>query len=290
MKFKKKDMESIRGRADLHVHTIYSDGLLHPAVIVEKAVELGLKAIAITDHDCIDGIDEAIRAASGKDIEIIPGVEMSAAIGDDEMHILGYFVDRKDIVFSSALDRIRAGRIIRMGKMIDALRGKGFEIDLEELLANNEKSTIGRLHLARAMVEKGYVRTFKEAFDYYIGDGKCCQVNHERLDYKVAIDLIQNAGGVPVLAHPGAYGRDEQLDSYVEAGLKGIEVYHSEHKDHEVKKYLKVAEDNDLVVTGGSDCHGREFRGKILLGVITVEMDVVEKLRACAEGIRNEKK
>ena len=278
------------GRADLHVHTIYSDGLLHPAVIVEKAVELGLKAIAITDHDCIDGIDEAVRAASGKDIEIIPGVEMSAGIEEDEIHILGYFVDRNNIVFSSALDRIRAGRVIRMGKMIDALAEKGFKIDLEQLLKDNEKSTIGRLHLARAMVEKGYVRSLKEAFDKYIGDKKSCHVIHERLDYKDAIEIIRNAGGVPVLAHPGAYGRDDHVDKYVHAGLKGIEAYHSEHKQHEIEKYLKIAEENDLVITGGSDCHGKEFRGDLLLGVITVDMDVVEALRECAEDIRSKRK
>lgn len=290
MDINKRNMEDRAGRADLHVHTIYSDGLLHPAVVVEKGVDLGLKALAITDHDCIDGIDEAVRAARGKDIEIIPGVEVSAAIGDDEIHILGYFVDRKNIVFSSALERIRAGRIIRMGKMIDALAEKGFKIDLEELLAANEKSTIGRLHLARAMVEKGYVKSLKEAFDRYIGDRKCCHVSHERLEYKDAIKLIANAGGVPVLAHPGAYGRDDHMDDYISAGLKGIEVYHSDNKEHQVKKYLKITEDKDLVVTGGSDCHGKEFKGEILLGLTTVDMEVVGKLRACAEDIRKNKK
>ncbi len=273
--------------ADLHVHTNFSDGLLSPEEVVRNAAKLGLGAIAITDHDCVDAITPAIKEAKSIDLEIIPGVEISAAIGHTEIHILGYFIDWCDPDLSDLLEKMRLNRVDRMRKIVARLKEQGLELDIERVLESAPQGTVGRQHLARIMKEEGFVATIQEAFDRFIGNGKPCHIEHKRLDYKRAFETIKRSGGVPVLAHPGTADTAAYFPDFIKAGLRGIEVYHSDHRPIEEQRYLALAEEYDLLITGGSDCHGIERRGETLIGTIGIRYSEVEKLRQEADRIRS---
>ncbi len=282
----KKDKK--KNLADLHIHTSYSDGVLRPEEVVAKAVEVGLKAVAITDHDCIDGVPYAIEAAEGTSLEVVPGVEISAAKEESEIHILGYFIDWKDASLAKKLRKIQAGRIRRMEEMLALLRKKGIDISMDKVMGSSSRVVVGRLHLARIIVEEELAKDVKEVFDRYIGYGRPCHVAYERLDYKKAIAMITDSGGVPVLAHPGTIGKDRYIPSYIEAGVRGLEVYYTKHLPSVSKRYLALAEKYNLLVTGGSDCHGMGSFG-IIIGQVTVDCEAVEALRKEAGLIRSGK-
>ena len=282
------EMNGKNGEVDLHVHTYFSDGLLSPEEVVEKALGMGLRAVSITDHDSVDGIFPAMRAAEGTDLEIVPGIEVSASMKASEVHILGYFIDWKDQSLVKALDVMREKRVERLHKMVHLLQGKGMDISAEEVMATSPKGTVGRLQLARVMVQKNLVKDMRTAFDRYIGNGRPCHVGHEYLDYKKAIRMIRKAGGVPVLAHPGTMGNDEDIPLYLEAGLRGLEAYHTKHWPATANRYAEMASKYDLIVTGGSDCHGM-WEEKMLMGTVSVGYETVEKLREEARNIRDEK-
>ena len=172
--------------------------------------------------------------------------------------------------------------------MVLRLQEEGLNVDIDKVLSSVSTGAIGRLHLARVMYDEGLVSSTNQAFDMYIGDGKPCHVRHKRLDYDKAIALIREAGGVPVLAHPGTMGKDEYIPDYVKAGLRGIEAYYTEHDTSESNGYIDMARKHNLIVTGGSDCHGMK-KGKVLIGKVKIGYDVVERLREEAERIRKEK-
>ena len=277
------------GFADLHVHTNYSDGVLSPEEVVAKALEMDLRAVAITDHDCIDGVPLAVEAAEGTSLEIVPGVEISAAKEETEIHILGYFIDWKNADFTKELRKIQEGRVRRMEEMLALLQREGIDISMDSVLDLPARVAVGRLHLARVLVKKKFARDIKEAFDKYIGYGKPCHVAYERLDYKKAIEMITAAGGVPVLAHPGTIAKDEYIPSYVEAGIRGLEVYYTKHLQPVSERYLALAEKYNLLATGGSDCHGMGAYG-VIIGQVKVDYGTVEALREEAEKIRSGRK
>ena len=266
--------------ADLHIHTTYSDGMLLPEEVVEKAVGIGLGAVAVTDHDCVKGISPAVSAARETGLEVIPGIEISAVAGDMEIHVLGYFIDWKDPSLAGKLEDMLKNRVDRMMKMICCLRESGMEIDADEVFGMVRGGTVGRLHLARVMADSGLVRTRAEVFDKYIGNGKPCFFEHEHLDYTKAIDMIKDAGGVPVLGHPGVSKVDAYIPEIISAGIKGIEVFHPDHNAACVKKYMELAKEHALIATGGSDCHGSMKKDRIRIGKITVDRDTVETLRS----------
>lgn len=280
--------ENVKYCADLHLHTIYSDGISTPAEVVKRADLHGLNAIAITDHDCVEGIDEAMEEAREFGIEIIPGIELSSVCVDKEVHILAYFLDRHSKTLAKKFEELKKERVNRVVKMIDLLAERGMHIDKNELINEIKDGTIGRPHLARKMVEKGYVPNTKEAFKKYLANDKSCFVPHKRFEYHEAINMLEDAGGVTVLAHPALYGLDEIIPRLVEAGLKGIEVYHTDHTRRDSEKYLNIAREFSIIATGGSDCHGGgKGTGKILMGKVKVGRDVVEELRRESSRIIN---
>ncbi|MBG9944637.1 PHP domain-containing protein [Brevibacillus formosus] len=272
--------------ADLHTHTKASDGTCEPAENVRLAKEAGLAALAITDHDTVAGIPEAIEAASALGVEIIPGVEVSSVGKGQDIHVLGYFVPYEDPAFEERLFRLRETRHERNQLLIARLQELGIDISLEKVYRRKQGTdkNIGRPHIAEELMELGVVSTIAEAFDKYLAKGGAAYVNPPRITPQEAITLIKEAGGVAVLAHPGLYDDDELVEELIVFGLDGIEVNHPDNDEVQKMRYSKWAAQYGLVVTGGSDFHG--WRGEepfhAMLGSHTAEMDAVEQLRAIA--------
>jgi len=264
--------------ADLHIHTKYSDGSFSPEEVVRGASEREICCIAITDHDSVSGIDEAIKAGKECDIEVIPGVEVSAEEADKEMHILGYCMDYKDPLFLEFLSKIRQDRIERLHKMVSALNSHGFSIDPEDVLKFTGDVSISRLHIARYMESKGLISNWRVAFKKYIGDTKPCYVSSFRYTSQMVMDAIKNVKGVPVIAHPVVNRLDPILPRLIEEGLQGIEVFHTKQPGSIAERYKKFAIDNDLIITGGSDCHG-DAKGAVLIGKTSIPYSYVEALK-----------
>ncbi|MBI5124471.1 MAG: PHP domain-containing protein [Candidatus Omnitrophica bacterium] len=272
--------------ADLHVHTSYSDSTLSPEEVVSCAKEKGLAAIAICDHDSIDGIEPCMAIGARLGVEIIPSIEMSAEKIDAEIHILGYFIDWKQDWFKDKLKEIRAARVERVYKIVDKLKTFDIIVDPKEVfkIAGNNAS-VGRLHIAQAMLDTGKIKSMKEAFIKYIGFLKPCYVPYIKFSPQEAISLILKVGGVPVIAHPDLIGNDKYIEEFVRYGLRGIEAYHTDHKPRVSKRYEEFAKRHNLIVTGGSDCHGMG-KGRILMGGVKVPYELVEKLKEEAERVR----
>ncbi len=274
--------------ADLHVHTFYSDSTFSPEEVVICAKEKGLSAIAICDHDTVDGIDPCMALGLKNGVEIIPGIEMSVEKMDAEIHVLGYFIDWKQEWLRKILKEIQDSRVERIFVMIEKLRGMGVKIDAEEVfkIAVN-KGSVGRLHVAKAMLISGAIKNLREAFAKYIGFAKPCYVPYTKLSPVETMELILKAGGVPVIAHPDLIGNDDYIQEFVDHGLRGLEVYHTDHKPHVSKRYEAMAKDMGLLMTGGSDCHGMG-KGRILMGTVRVPYELVEKLKEEAKKIKDD--
>jgi predicted metal-dependent phosphoesterase TrpH len=270
--------------ADLHVHTFFSDSTFSPEEVVACAKGKGLAAIAICDHDSIDGIAPCEEAASGVDLEIIPSIELTVEKDDTEIHVLGYFINWKTKRFQEKLREIQAFRVERVHRMTDKLKAFNIGLEPEEVFGMAGKGSISRLHVAQALLKGGHVRNLREAFDKYIGLSKPCYVSNMRFSPKEAIETLLAIGGVPVLAHPDVLGRDEYIEELMGYGLKGIEAYHTDHKPAATRHYRVLAERHGLIVTGGSDCHGLG-KGRVLMGSVKVPYEVVEKLRAASGGM-----
>ncbi|WP_018249000.1 PHP domain-containing protein [Orenia marismortui] len=264
---------------DLHLHTTASDGSFTPSQLVTKAKELGFSAIAITDHDTIDGITEGIDLAEKLDIELVPGIEMNTDYENTEIHVLGYYIDYKDQKFIDKLASLKEARYNRIKRIVGKLNALGLEIDFEEVKKNADGGALGRPHVAQIMLDKGYVEEWSEAFDKYIAKGAPAYVERKKLTPQEAIQLIKEFGGIPVVAHPVLIERDELLDQLIEWGIEGIEVYHTEQDDKDSKRYLEFAQKNSLLITGGSDCHGPRRKGEVLIGKIKASYDILESLR-----------
>lgn len=264
--------------ADLHLHTLFSDGTETPERVVELAKAAGVSCIAITDHDTLAGLPSAEPVAQRLGIELIPGVEMSASAGGVEVHLLGYWVDGAHAPFRAHLERQHARRIGRIHEMVAQLGRAGVRIDAAEVLALAGEGTVGRPHVARILVKRGYVATMPEAFDKYIGDGKPGFVPGSPIEPRGIIQLIRNAGGVPVLAHPMYLRNDALVEQFARDGLAGIEAQHSSHPPELVLRYERLAEKLKLLVTGGSDFHGNAKEG-LPVGAVKVPYAMVDALR-----------
>lgn len=254
------------GTVDLHVHTTASDGTLSPREVVQRAKEGGLKAIAITDHDTVQGIAEAVCEGIRQGIEVVPGVELSVDWSRGTFHILGYYIDPEDLKLRETLAIVQKAREERNCKMLDRLKQLGFELMMEEVTAFSKDGQICRPHFALAMVKRGYVASVEEAFEKYLKKGGPAYVEKFKLKPREAVRVILEAGGLPVLAHPYTLEvGEEELKAIVEelkaVGLQGIEVYYPDHTPEQVALYRRIAEEFDLSPTGGTDFHGPTVKG-----------------------------
>jgi predicted metal-dependent phosphoesterase TrpH len=253
-------MKSHMERLDLHLHTNYSDGSLSPADVLALAQKVSVTALAITDHDTTDGIPDAMEAGARLGIEIIPGIEISSRLGSSEVHILGYFLDWKDPDLLAQLGRLREARHVRNPRIIEKLNALHLEITYDEVKQLAQTDSIGRPHIARVLMEKGYVKSAKEAFDRYLADGAAAYVPRDLPTPAEAIAMIKAAHGVAVLAHPSWLDRSEGIGKVCEQlkseGLGGVEVHYSRHRPEQTAQYLETARRLALLVTGGSDFHG----------------------------------
>ena len=249
---------------DLHVHTTASDGLVSPAGVVRMALDLGLSVIAITDHDSVEGVDDALDGARGTSLMVIPGVELSVlGPSGGDAHVLGYLMSHHSPALGVALARLRDARHERAHLMVDRLRSEGHAIDMERVMGHAGTGAVGRVHVARALVDIGSVPTIERAFAELIGRRGPFYVHKQTLDPAEALAAIHAAGGVAVLAHPGVSGEDA-LIPLVDAGLDGIEVYHAEHSASQRQHFASLANRYGLIATGGSDFHGPGMRSASL--------------------------
>ena len=277
--------------ADLHTHTLASDGTQAPAENVRLAAAAGLGAVAITDHDTVAGIEEALEAADRYGITVVPGVEISTVAGGTDIHVLGYYIDYTSRQLLDRLAELRSVRDKRNDMMLERLNGLGLEVTMADVLASLQASkkadeSIGRPHIADALVRKGYVASMAEAFDRYLGKDGAAYVNPPRIGPQTALQWIVEAGGVPVLAHPGLYGQDELIGELAGLGLAGLEVYHSDHSPEQEAHYLALAERYRLIVTAGSDFHG-ERNGVVFhapVGARKTDIRVLEQLKQVKES------
>lgn len=286
---------------DLHVHTTASDGSLSPAEVVHQARQAGLGALAITDHDTLLGAKEALSAGIPSDLAFLTGIEISAdrpdfLPGAGSLHILGYAIDLDNSRLNRTLDRLQAARRTRNPRILERLNTLGLSLSMADVQAEVEpEGQIGRPHFAKAMVKKGWAVNIDDAFDRYLGTGKAAYVEKDRVGCAEAMALIQNAGGIPVLAHPGLIktpaGRlaPESVAALKQIGLKGIEVYYPEHSPALTDHFRGLATRYGLLMTGGTDFHGN-LKPEIRLGVgrgdLRVPMDLYWHLVAAAEARR----
>ena len=277
------------GGADLHIHSTASDGKLTPADVVREAARRGLSFIALADHDSIDGIAPAQAAASAfPGLKVIPGVEISTDVAEGEVHILGYFIDCNDPEFNAALDRFKKSRLQRGQKMVAKLEKLGINIDWQRVMEIAGASTIGRPHIAQAMLEKGYITSFKQAFSEYLGHNRPAYVEREKMTPKEAVGLIIKAEGLPVLAHPLTLPDAEAMTKELKAGgLVGLEAYYNGYTPEEISRLLTLARQHKLIVTGGSDYHGLDST-ETAIGGADVPVEAVEQLIAAGETKKTE--
>ncbi|MCK4537499.1 MAG: PHP domain-containing protein [Candidatus Krumholzibacteria bacterium] len=270
---------------DLHLHSYYSDGSLSPSELVSRGENAGLAAISITDHDTLSGQNEAIQAAMGRTIEVLPGIEFSVMIDETEVHILGYFVDIYNREISSCCDGLEVARHERAVRIVKKLRALDLDVSMEEVAALSGRGTVGRLHIARVLLSRKYISNIQEAFVRYLGNGKSAFVPRKILSIAEATEVIRTAGGVAVWAHPGsAIRRAGLLRKLLDAGISGMEAYHPNHTPGITRDIMAAGEKFGLVCTGGSDFHFTEAM-KADIGGVYIEYGAVVKLRELAGDI-----
>lgn len=272
---------------DLHLHSTASDGKLTPKAIIARAAELGLKVISLTDHDSIAGIVPALKAVKAlSGLTFIPGVEISTDLADGEAHILGYFIDYTDPQLEKELEKFRDSRVRRGRGMVEKLAALGIDIDWTRVQEIAGDGAIGRPHIARAMLEKGYISTFEEAFEKYIGRDGPAYVEREKITPEDAVALIVRSRGLPVLAHPFTVKDPEAMVKQLKpAGLVGIEAYYKDNTPKNTEATLKLAKKYGLLATGGTDYHGIGDSKEVMMGGVEVPLKAAKQLIAMAEKL-----
>lgn len=265
---------------DLHSHTTASDGQHSPEELLSLARQAGVTVLAVTDHDTVAGLARAEAAAAAQGVTLVNGIELSAFVHGKEVHVLGHFLDREDARLATFQDRLTGERRTRMEDMVQKMRGLGYPVSMAEVESLAAGAQLGRPHLARVLVEKGFTTSVKEAFDRWLGDGKPGCVPRFKLSAKEAIELIRGAGGVATVAHPAVSRIDKyDLTEMTDQGLGGLEVEHSDHDPGMRKRFLDFAKDLNLVPTAGSDFHGDKVAPGRDLGSASMAKERFEALR-----------
>ena len=270
---------------DLHLHSTVSDGKLSPADIVRKSAARGLTVIALADHDAVDGIAPALAAARAfPQLKVIPCVEISTDVPNGEVHVLGYFIDYTDHELKATLERMRHSRRERASGMVIKLDKLGIHIEWQRVQEIAGSGSIGRPHIARAMLEKGYIGSIKEAFTKYISRNGPAYVEREKMTPVEAMELLLRTNGLPVLAHPLTINDREALVTELKAaGLVGIEAYYNDYTADEISKLVSLADRHGLITTGGSDYHGLDNSTETMIGGADVPIESAEHLIALAK-------
>jgi len=275
---------------DLHLHTLASDGRLTPTELIELVAKQGLKTISITDHDSTEGLAEAYEAANEfPGMRIIPGIEMSADIPGDEVHILGYFLEYTDADFQTKLTEFRRGRVERAQMMVEKLDSLGVHVEWERVMHFAGDGAVGRPHIALAMVEAGYVDEPKGAFAEYLGRNGLAYAERPKMTPAEGVEMIRQVGGVPVLAHPTFMNDMEAgISSLKQVGLLGMEVYYARYDDDTVRHLARLAKEYDLIPCGGSDYHGLGNEGEPLPGTLGPPEETIKLLEDAAAKSKSE--
>ena len=271
-------MTSNDGRVDLHVHTTFSDGDMTPEEMVREAQKRGLAGIGIADHDEIGGAAVAMEAAGSSGFEVVAAVELSTSDSKTDVHVLGFMIDLKNENLLSYLKLFRDARLRRGLDMVERLRGMGLALDPGLVLEIANGGSVGRPHVAEALLRSGFVESYEEAFRKYIGFDSPAYVPKYQLKPNLAFQLIAEAGGVGAIAHPGTLRRDDLITEFMTCGMRALEVFHPKHNERSVAHYQQLADKMGLVATGGSDTHGRRD-GNLLLGSCTVPYSTIDELR-----------
>lgn len=270
---------------DLHLHTTHSDGTLSPTELVNLCADNGLRVIAVSDHDSTEGVAEARVAAGRRGIEVIPAIELSADVPNNEIHMLGYFVDTGDTEFQDTLAKFRDGRKDRAREMVDRLNALDIRITWEQVERIADGAAVGRPHIAQAMVERGYVRYNKDAFELYLGRDGLAYVERPRMKPEEAVQMLLRNGALPAMAHPLYYERTDipalkkTVATLKEAGMVGLEVHYGEFSNDEIEMLKSIAEEFDLIPCGGSDYHASGNPGEVRPGDAGPPMSSVDSLR-----------
>jgi 3',5'-nucleoside bisphosphate phosphatase len=265
--------------ADLHLHSLFSDGTFSPEEIVARGQKSGFAALALTDHDTIEGCARMAAACDAVGIEFITGSELTAEHKDTELHILGYFLDGTNEKLLAELARFQVVRQNRIREIVARLNELNVPLKADEVFALANCKSPGRPHVARSLVKGGHCKSSDEAFERFLKKNRPAWVPKAKLPAADAIKLIHQASGLAVMAHPGLNRADDLIPDLVTAGLDGLECYHTKHSNSVTRRYLEMAEQLKLLVTGGSDCHGKS-KGKPLIGTVKLDYVHVEKLKA----------
>ena len=269
--------------ADLHLHTQFSDGTFTPEELVLHAQKGGLSCIALTDHDTVEGCARTAAACAAVKMEFITGAELTAEHQDTEVHIIGYFLDTQNPALLARIATFQAVRQNRIHEMVAALNKIGIPLKVEAVFALANCRSPGRPHVARALVKEKLVGSLDEAFERFLKKNRPAWVPKTKMSALESVDLIHQAGGLAVMAHPGLNHNDDIIPELVDVGLDGIECFHTKHSTSMSEHYLEIAEKHDLLVTGGSDCHGYS-KGRPLIGTVRLPYDHIERLHAARKA------
>jgi hypothetical protein len=264
-------------KADLHTHTTASDGTVTPAGLVALALDRAIDVLAITDHDSVEGLPAAEQAAKGCPLMLVPGVELSAVHDGRDVHVLGYFIDAEDPRLLGHLTDLRAARLRRARSIVDALVEAGYDVTLEEVLSLSDGGSVGRSHIARALVHRGHAESIADAFQRLIGRGRPFYVGKDVRAPEEVVGVITEAGGIAVLAHPAVSGVEDLIVPLHAVGLSGVEAYHADHTPEQRIRLANEAAARGMLVTGGTDYHGPHAPNPEL-GNVDLPAEAVEAL------------
>mgnify|MGYP000853984095 CR=1 FL=1 len=272
--------------ADLHLHTHFSDGTYTPEELAGHGRRCELSVMSLTDHDTVEGCERMAAACAGLGITFIPGTELTCECDGYELHLLGYFIDPEHARLTASMRQFQEVRQNRVREMVERLTRMSVKITADEVFALANCQSPGRPHIARVLVKNGVCASLDDAFERFLKKGRPAWVPKFKMTAAEAIELIHEAGGLAVLAHPGLYRADEVIPGLADAGLDGLECFHSRHTSHTTEHYLRIAGRFRLLPTGGSDCHGMN-KGQPLIGSVRLAIDFVDRLREAVAARRD---